>query len=191
MRRQGVVPLFILLLPLLCPVWCSPYALTKAGPNTSLPGESWRFLCSWYTGGTCQGSLESSWHIGHFEKYHIILFVCLPKLCISIVSSFSWDLQWSEEKTKAMLIKNFGGTNKEYYGIFWSGLFIQQQPPPAVEASVYAGADAIGISSGKRVLQLKTGRGDAHHWRSALASVLRAYWRIFWGALLRMFTIVN
>ena len=42
----------------------------------------------------------------------IMLFVCLPKFCISIVSSFSWDLQWSEEKTKTMLMQNLGGQTK-------------------------------------------------------------------------------
>ena len=36
----------------------------------------------------------------------IIIFVCPPKFCITIVSSFSWDLQWSQEKTKTMLIQN-------------------------------------------------------------------------------------
>ena len=35
--------------------------------------------------------------IGHFGK------------TISIVSSFSWDLQWSQEKTKSMLMQNLGG----------------------------------------------------------------------------------
>ena len=50
------------------------------------------------------------------------------KFCIlSIVSSFSWDLQWSQEKTKTTLkYAKFGWTNKEYYynGIFRSGLFL-------------------------------------------------------------------
>ena len=47
-----------------------------------------------------------------------ILFVCAPEFCISIVSSFSWDLQWSQEKTKTMPNAKVGGTNKKYYGIF-------------------------------------------------------------------------
>ena len=50
--------------------------------------------------------------IGHFGKYHIILFVCPPKFCVSIVSSFSWDLQWPQEKTKTMLMQNLGGQTK-------------------------------------------------------------------------------
>ena len=39
----------------------------------------------------------------------IVLFVFYPKFCVSIVSSFSWD----HCKSKC------GGTNKEYYGIFY------------------------------------------------------------------------
>ena len=31
---------------------------------------------------------------------------------MSIVSSFSWDLQWSEEKTKTMLTQNLRGKTK-------------------------------------------------------------------------------
>ena len=42
----------------------------------------------------------------------IILFVCPPKFGISIVSSLSWDLQWSQEKTKTMLMQNLGGQTK-------------------------------------------------------------------------------
>ena len=39
----------------------------------------------------------------------IMLFVWPPKFCISTVSSFSWDLQWSQEKIKTMLMQNLGG----------------------------------------------------------------------------------
>ena len=42
----------------------------------------------------------------------IILFVCPPKFGISIISCFSWDLQWSQEKTKTKLIQNLGGQTK-------------------------------------------------------------------------------
>ena len=42
----------------------------------------------------------------------IILFVCPPICCISIVCSFSWDLKWSQEKTKTMLMQYFGGQTK-------------------------------------------------------------------------------
>ena len=41
-----------------------------------------------------------------------ILFVCPPKFCISIVSRFSWDLQWSQEKIKTILMQNLGGQIK-------------------------------------------------------------------------------
>ena len=42
-----------------------------------------------------------------------------PKFCIlSVVSSFSLDHYKSQEIIKTMLMQNFGGTNKEYHGIF-------------------------------------------------------------------------
>ena len=47
-----------------------------------------------------------------------MLFVCHPKVCISSVFSFSWELKWPQEKLKIMLIQNFGVTNKEHYGMF-------------------------------------------------------------------------
>ena len=48
-----------------------------------------------------------------------MLFVCHPKLCISIVFSFSWELKWPKEKLKTMLMQNFGVTKKEHYGMLW------------------------------------------------------------------------
>ena len=45
-------------------------------------------------------------------KNTIIVFICPPKACINIVSILSWDLQWSQEKIKAMLMQNFGGQTK-------------------------------------------------------------------------------
>ena len=57
-------------------------------------------------------------------KNTIILFACPPKFCMSIVSSFSWDLQWSQEKTKTITAyAKFGGEKEEYYGNFQNGLF--------------------------------------------------------------------
>ena len=47
----------------------------------------------------------------------IILLVGPPKFCIRIVFSFSWDLQWFQEKTQTTLIQNLGGQT-EYYGVF-------------------------------------------------------------------------
>ena len=48
--------------------------------------------------------------IAHFEKYHNTY--CAPKFCMSIVSSFSWDLQWPQEKTTTMLMQNLGRQTK-------------------------------------------------------------------------------
>ena len=48
-----------------------------------------------------------------------MLFVCHPKVCISIVFSFSWELKWPQEKLKTMLIQIFGVTKKEHYGMLW------------------------------------------------------------------------
>ena len=61
-------------------------------------------------------------------KNTIILFTCPPKFCISIVFILSWDLQWSQERLETMLMQTFGGTNKEYNGIFESGLLFEKSP---------------------------------------------------------------
>ena len=52
----------------------------------------------------------------------MILFVCLPKFCIGIAFIFSWDHSKSLEKMETIFMQKFGGTNKEYYGIFESCL---------------------------------------------------------------------
>ena len=39
-------------------------------------------------------------------------FICPSKFCTSIVSTFSWDLKWSQEKTKTMVMQNLGGQTK-------------------------------------------------------------------------------
>ena len=41
-----------------------------------------------------------------------MLFVVLPKFCITFVFNFSWGDCKSQEKLKTMLIQNFGGTTK-------------------------------------------------------------------------------
>ena len=72
----------------------------------------------------------SHWRKGHHLTYKllantkntIILFICPPKFCINIIFIFSWDLQRSQEKLETMLMQNFVWTNKEYYGIFDTGL---------------------------------------------------------------------
>ena len=44
------------------------------------------------------------------RAFRKILFVCPLKFCI--VSSFSWDLQWSQKKAKKMLIQSLGGQQR-------------------------------------------------------------------------------
>ena len=66
-----------------------------------------------------------NWPLQKIPWHTIMLFVCHPKFCISIVFSFSWGHFNSQEKLKTMLMQNFGVTNKEHYGMlwyFWSGL---------------------------------------------------------------------
>ena len=52
----------------------------------------------------------------------IIVFVCPSQFCISTAFIFSWDHIKSQEKMETVFMQNFGGTKKEYYGIFESGL---------------------------------------------------------------------
>ena len=53
----------------------------------------------------------------------MILFVSSPKFCISIVFVFSWDHCKSQEReTGNNACAKFVGTDKDYYGIFRSGL---------------------------------------------------------------------
>ena len=40
------------------------------------------------------------------------------KICITIVFLFSWDLQWSQEKLKTILMQNSGGTKRVLW-CFW------------------------------------------------------------------------
>ena len=59
-----------------------------------------------------------------------MLFVCHPKVCISILFSFPWGRFNSQEKLKTMIMQNFGVTNKELYGMlwyFWSGQLDQRR----------------------------------------------------------------
>ena len=49
-----------------------------------------------------------------------------PNFCLTIVSSFSWVLQSSQEKSKAMVMKSFGGVNKVHYGLCENGENIMQ-----------------------------------------------------------------
>ena len=58
-------------------------------------------------------------HSRNTVTYHNALCFVTPKICISIVFSFSWELKWPQEKLKTMLIQNFGVTSKEHYGMLW------------------------------------------------------------------------
>ena len=51
----------------------------------------------------------------------MLLFIT-PKVCISIVFSFSWAHFNSQEKLKTMRIQNFGVTNKEERSILTDNL---------------------------------------------------------------------
>ena len=81
----------------------------------------------------------------------IILFVCPPKFCIRIVSSFSWEFPCSQEKTKTMLMQNLGGQTKSimvfselaYLNAYTFEYFFrasrsptQSPPPPSLEVPV-------------------------------------------------------
>ena len=86
-----------------------------------------------------------------------MLFVCLPKFCISIVLSFSWGFFNSQEKLKTMLMQNFGVTNKEHYGMLWyflewsivTGLFCNraQVPSPQFPSPWSAGESLVNLTS--------------------------------------------
>ena len=43
------------------------------------------------------------------------------KKYVTIVSIFSWVLQSSQDKSKAMFMQNFGGVNKVHYGLNENG----------------------------------------------------------------------
>ena len=51
--------------------------------------------------------------------YHNVLCLLPPKICISIVFSFSWELKLPQEKLKTMPMQKFGVTNKEHYRMLW------------------------------------------------------------------------
>ena len=48
----------------------------------------------------------------------IVLLVCPPKFCISIVFVFSWDHFKSQEKLQTMLMQNLGGQTKSIMVFF-------------------------------------------------------------------------
>ena len=46
------------------------------------------------------------------------------KICITIISNFSWVVQSSQEKSKTMVMQNCGGANKVHYGLCGNGEFL-------------------------------------------------------------------
>ena len=68
-------------------------------------------------------------------KNTIILCLSLQKFSINILSIFSWNLLCSREKIKA--VQNFGGTNKEYYGFFESGLLLSITTPVSSKSTTW------------------------------------------------------
>ena len=61
--------------------------------------------------GTHTGTWECRFLFFQFATFTfpIIQIICLPKFCRSFVFHFSWVLQPSQEKSKTMLMQNFGG----------------------------------------------------------------------------------
>lgn len=57
------------------------------------------------------GKKKIAHEIGLFENT-ILLFVVHPKLYISIVFNFPWDLQLPQEKFNTMFMQNFRETTK-------------------------------------------------------------------------------
>ena len=68
---------------------------------------------------------DNSFAIGHFEKYHNTL--CLsPQILHKHCFQFLLGITKAPRENKNNAYAKFGGTNKEYYGIFRSGLFRNQ-----------------------------------------------------------------
>ena len=61
--------------------------------------------------------------IGHFEKYHNTL--CLsPQILRKHCFQLLLGIKKAPGENKNSAYAKFGGTNKEYYGIFRSGLYV-------------------------------------------------------------------
>ena len=81
----------------------TPRKYSSLGPRTARP-KLWQGL----------DTLLPSQVLRYFH-IPIVHLVYLQTFCITIVSSFSWDLQSSQENLKTMLTRNFSGVNKVYY----------------------------------------------------------------------------
>ena len=60
--------------------------------------------------------------IGHFQKYHNTLCLSLQNFAYVLLLFSIWDHSKSQESMETMFMQNFEGTNKQYCGIFESGL---------------------------------------------------------------------
>ena len=60
--------------------------------------------------------------IGHFEKYHNTLSLS-PQILHKHCFQFLLGITKAPRENKNNAYAKFGGTNKEYYGIFRSGLY--------------------------------------------------------------------
>ena len=61
--------------------------------------------------------------IGHFGKYHNTLYLS-PQILHKHCFQFLLGLTMVPRENKNNAYAKFGGTNKEYYGIFRTGLFM-------------------------------------------------------------------
>ena len=80
-----------------------------------------RFVIFRVIGGLLHRKIVRSLEIGHFEKYHNT-FCLFPQILHKHCFQFLLGLTMVPRENKNNPYANFGGTNKEYYGIFRSGL---------------------------------------------------------------------
>jgi len=71
-------------------------------------------------------------------------------ICVQIFQDAAWDLLWSKEKIKAILMQTFGGTNKEYYGVFESGLLRE-----SLTAGVYFSQTSVTFAGDLAAVRIK------------------------------------
>ena len=70
------------------------------------------------------GLVSNPTHIGHFGKYHYTL--CLSPTNFALFLFSLGTIVIPKRNWKQCLCKIWGaGANKEYYSIFWSGLFVE------------------------------------------------------------------
>ena len=77
-------------------------------------------LCETLLGKVFFQFLKWRIHFFHIDHNAPSLFPP-PNICIIAVSNFSGVLQSSQEKSKTMVIQNFGGVNTVHYGLCENG----------------------------------------------------------------------